>query len=172
MHYPPETTTIRLIVKLLAMHKQANNKKEIVDAIQEFHHEFINENLMISHKMQGENHQRNLDNLYELYLKAFDFSDMEVVSKSFASIINNSAWHHNCVLIQFRGADIFKRLFALIGENGQGIGTSSFADWVKNVCALELSPEQKNIADDLIDNCYAQLDEGNLLKQKYSRLLR
>lgn len=63
--------------------------------------------------------------------------------------------------MQFRSADAFKRLFALIGENGQGIGTSSFADWVKNVCALEISPDQKNVADDLIDNCYAQLDEGN-----------
>lgn len=33
--------------------------------------------------MQGENHQRDLDNLYELYSKAFDFTDMEVVSSKF-----------------------------------------------------------------------------------------
>lgn len=80
MHYPPETTTILLIVKLLAMYKQTEQKKELLDAIQDFHHEFINENLMISHKMLGENYQRDLNNLYELYSKSFDFTGMEVVS--------------------------------------------------------------------------------------------
>lgn len=80
MHYPPETTTIRLIVKLLAMYKQSNAKNELLAAINDFHHEFINENLMISHKMLGENYQRDLNNLYESYSKSFDFTDMPVVS--------------------------------------------------------------------------------------------
>lgn len=79
MHYPPETTTIMLIVKLLAMYKQTEQKKDLLDAIQDFHHEFINENLMISHKMLGENYQRDLNNLYELYSKSFDFTGMDVV---------------------------------------------------------------------------------------------
>lgn len=61
---------------------------------------------------------------------------------------------------QFLSTDIFKRLFALIGENGQGIGTSSFADWVKNVSALTLAVDEKAALDELIDDCYAQLDEG------------
>lgn len=55
--------------------------------------------------------------------------------------------------------DIFKRMFALIGENGQGIGTSSFAQWVKNVTA-NLSTVERFAADALIDQCYEQLDEG------------
>lgn len=80
MHYPPETTTIRLIVKLLAMYKQSNAQNELLAAINDFHHEFINENLMISHKMLGENYQRDLNNLYESYSKSFDFTDMPVVS--------------------------------------------------------------------------------------------
>lgn len=80
MHYPPETTTIMLIVKLLAMYKQTAQKKELLDAIQDFHHEFINVNSMISHKMLGENYQKDLNKLYELYSKSFDFADMEVVS--------------------------------------------------------------------------------------------
>lgn len=80
MHYPPETTTIRLIVKLLAMYKQSHAKNELLAAINDFHHEFINENLMISHKMLGENYQRDLNNLYESYSKSFDFTDMPVVS--------------------------------------------------------------------------------------------
>lgn len=62
--------------------------------------------------------------------------------------------------LQFHSIDVFKRLFALIGENGQGIGTSSFADWVKNVSNLDLPTDEKLAADELIDSCYAQLEEG------------
>lgn len=60
---------------------------------------------------------------------------------------------------QFKNLDVFKRLFALIGENGQGIGTSSFADWVHNVSKLDLPTDEKLAADELIDSCYAQLEE-------------
>lgn len=66
---------------------------------------------------------------------------------------------------QFKSVDIFKRLFALIGENGQGIGTSSFADWVQNVSKLELPVDEKLAAEELIDSCYAQLEEGKQLMQ-------
>lgn len=63
-------------------------------------------------------------------------------------------------MVQFKSLDIFKRLFALIGENGQGIGTSSFADWVKNISNLDLPTDEKLAADELIDEYYAQLEEG------------
>lgn len=85
MHYPPETTTIRLIIKLLATYKQTGKKPELLAAIQDFHHELINEDLMISHKMQGENHQRDLSSLYETYAKSFDFTGMEIVSSARAN---------------------------------------------------------------------------------------
>lgn len=51
-------------------------------------------------------------------------------------------------------------MFALIGENGQGIGTSSFGHWVKNVSNLNLATAEKFAVDELIDECYANLDEG------------
>lgn len=136
IHYPPETTTIRLVLRLLAMYKQTNNRDDLLKAIQDFHHEFINENLMISHKMQGENFQQDLDNIFALFSQTFDFTDAET----------------------FQTPDTFKRLFALIGENGQGIGTSSFADWVKNATALELTPDAKSALDEFIDACYEQLE--------------
>lgn len=81
VHYPPETTTIWLIVKLTAMYKQTDQKQELLKAIEEFHHEFINENLMISHKMLGDNHQQDLNNIFDLYTKAFDFTGMEMVTE-------------------------------------------------------------------------------------------
>lgn len=68
-----------LIVKLVAMYKQTDKKDELFNAIQEFHHEFINENLMISHKMLGENHQTNLNNLFGLFSNSFDFTGTELV---------------------------------------------------------------------------------------------
>lgn len=56
---------------------------------------------------------------------------------------------------------LFSKLFYLFsGENGQGIGTSSFADWVKNVSNSDLLADEKIAADELIDTCYAQLEEG------------
>lgn len=69
-----------MIVKLLGTYKQTNQKNELLAAIEDFHHEFINENLMIEHKMLGENYQQQLSHLYELYCRSFDFTGMEVVS--------------------------------------------------------------------------------------------
>lgn len=63
------------------MYKQSDQKEQLFNAIQDFHHEFINENLMISHKMLGENHQHDLNNLFELFSKSFDFNGMEIVSE-------------------------------------------------------------------------------------------
>lgn len=62
------------------MYKQTNNPDELLKAIQDFHHEFINENLMISHKMQGENFQRDLDNIFALFSQTFDFTNAKTVS--------------------------------------------------------------------------------------------
>lgn len=158
IHYPPETTTILLIVKLVAMYKQTDQKEQLFQAIQDFHHEFINENLMIAHKMLGENHQHDLNNLFALFSKAFDFTGMEIVRLLPTAC---PCWNYSVFCsFQFQNIDTFKRLFALIGENGQGIGTSSFASWVKNVSELELPTDEKLAADELIDSCYAQLEEG------------
>lgn len=89
IHYPPETTTILLIVKLVAMYKQTDQKEQLFQAIQDFHHEFINENLMIAHKMLGENHQHDLNNLFSLFNRSFDFTGMEIVSL-FSKFLPNS----------------------------------------------------------------------------------
>lgn len=62
------------------MYKQTEQKQELMAAIQDFHHEFINENLMIQHKMLGENHQRDLNQLFALFQNAFDFTGMQMVS--------------------------------------------------------------------------------------------
>ena len=51
-------------------------------------------------------------------------------------------------------------MIALVGTNGQGVGTSSFSRWVKNVSALELPVDQRIQVDKLIDHIYDEMDEG------------
>ena len=57
--------------------------------------------------------------------------------------------------------DGFRSLLALVGTNGQGIGTSSFSRWVKNVSALELPKDERIYIDKLIERIYDAMDEGN-----------
>ena len=49
---------------------------------------------------------------------------------------------------------------ALVGTNGQGIGTSAFSCWVKNVSALELPNEERMQVDKFIDRIYDDMEEG------------
>lgn len=49
-----------------------------------------------------------------------------------------------------------------MGTNGQGIGTSAFSRWVKNVSALDLPKDQRIYIDKLIDRIYDEMEEGNL----------
>ena len=54
----------------------------------------------------------------------------------------------------------FRGLLALVGTNGQGIGTSPLSRWFKHVSALNLETcERKNI-DEYILKLYDDIDEG------------
>lgn len=62
--------------------------------------------------------------------------------------------------LQWLTPDGFRSLFALIGTNGQGVGTSVFSAWQKNVLTLELSHEETATFNTLIDKIYDEMDEG------------
>lgn len=80
IHYPPETTTVELIVKLLGMHIQAEDKNQFMDYLKDFQNKVVNEDLMIAHKMLGPNFESQLSELYPLYCKAFaDYGDLREV---------------------------------------------------------------------------------------------
>lgn len=51
-----------------------------------------------------------------------------------------------------------KTLFAIAGRNSQGIGTSVFSIWVKNVEKFELSEESRKEINEFIDNVYLGMD--------------
>lgn len=50
---------------------------------------------------------------------------------------------------------------ALIGTNGQGVGTSVFQQWSNN-CKKNLSSDQILLFEQFVDNTYEVMEQGNL----------
>lgn len=152
MHYPPETSSIQLVIKIIGMFKQSADIAGLRAKFEDFVSQTMNEDLMIFHKMLGENFSQQIDELYELICRAFGPTTDE--------------------RLQWLSLSGFRSLLALIGTNGQGIGTSSFADWVRNVSELELPDSRREALDKMIDNLYNKLDEvvGSFLNNEGSAL--
>ncbi|TKS72131.1 SET and MYND domain-containing protein 5 [Collichthys lucidus] len=118
MHYPPETSSIMLMARMVAVVKQAKNKAHWQKLFAHFCSRAANEEEEIAHKLLGE---------------------------------------------QFRWfvPEGFRSLFALVGTNGQGIGTSSLSRWVHACDALELPAQQREQLDSFIDQLYKDIEKGN-----------
>lgn len=56
----------------------------------------------------------------------------------------------------------FKSLLALIGTNGQGVGTSVFQQWSNN-CKKNLPPDQMELFEQFVDNAYDAMEQGCVL---------
>lgn len=82
MHYPPETTTIYLIVKLMAMYKQAEVKDEFLALLKDFQDKVVNEDQTIAHKMLGPNFDAQINELYPYYYKAFACDELSSVGQN------------------------------------------------------------------------------------------
>lgn len=80
MHYPPETGSIMLLVRLMAMYKQSKNKPEFLNTIQSFQSSVINQQEQIYHKMLGGNFAHQMEQLYEAFCTAFRDNEFSVVS--------------------------------------------------------------------------------------------
>ncbi|XP_052869012.1 histone-lysine N-trimethyltransferase SMYD5 [Anopheles cruzii] len=152
MHYPPETCGIMLFVKIAGMILQSSNPEEIRRQLQDFVHESVNEDLRIFHKMLGEKFVQQIERLYELFADAFNLQSNERLS--------------------WLSLSAFKSLIALVGTNGQGIGTSSIGDWVKNVSEHEMTSPAKPLVNEFIDELYVKMDEavGTFLNNEGSAL--
>ena len=64
------------------------------------------------------------------------------------------------IYFQWLCPDGFRSFVALVGTNGQGIGTSPLSRWVNNCEALDLEGQDKEVLDKFIDDLYQQLDKG------------
>lgn len=79
MHYPPETGTIMLIVRLMAMYQQSNNKPDFLEQLQSFQALIVNREQKIYHKMLGENFEQQMEQLYAAFCNAFKSEEFAAV---------------------------------------------------------------------------------------------
>lgn len=66
MHYPPETTSIMLLVRILAYIKQHPDPATAAVNMKQFCHRTINEDAELMHKLLGDQFKNQLDTLREL----------------------------------------------------------------------------------------------------------
>ncbi|XP_046622667.1 histone-lysine N-trimethyltransferase SMYD5 [Neodiprion virginianus] len=152
MHYPPETATIMLLARMVSMVQQCSDKEMILYTFGQFCRRAVNETQEISHNLLGEKYVGQIDMLREMAQSA----------------LNNEAVAH------WFTPDGFRSILALIGTNGQGIGTSAFSRWVRNVSALELPMNKRMEVDKLIDRIYDDMEEvvGSFLNNEGSGLYK
>ncbi|XP_066428979.1 histone-lysine N-trimethyltransferase SMYD5 [Eleutherodactylus coqui] len=137
MHYPPETASIMLMARMVASVKQAKDKDWWMQLFSQFCSKTANEEEEIVHKLLGDKFKGQLDHLRRLFVEALH---EERVSRWFTP-------------------DGFRSLFALVGTNGQGIGTSSLSQWVHACDALELPAKEREQLDAVIDQLYKDIEK-------------
>jgi SET and MYND domain-containing protein 5 len=54
----------------------------------------------------------------------------------------------------------FLSLIAMVGTNGQGVGSSALAEWAKNAGELDLPQSEKDELEQFIDNLYNDWEDG------------
>uniref|UniRef100_A0A4X2JR57 SMYD family member 5 n=1 Tax=Vombatus ursinus TaxID=29139 RepID=A0A4X2JR57_VOMUR len=91
--------------------------------------------------------------------------DKECWIKLFSQFCNKTANEEEEIVHKLLGdkfqwftPDGFRSLFALVGTNGQGIGTSSLSQWVHGCDALDLKPQEREQLDAFIDQLYKDIE--------------
>ncbi|KAI2656705.1 SET and MYND domain-containing protein 5 [Labeo rohita] len=133
VHYPPETSSIMIMARMVATIKQERWQR----LFSNFCSRTANEEEEIVHKLLGDKFQGQLALLRNLFTTAL-YEDR---------------------LSQWFTPDGFRSLFSLVGTNGQGIGTSSLSQWVHACDALELPSQQREQLDAFIDQLYKDIDK-------------
>ncbi|XP_043920389.1 SET and MYND domain-containing protein 5 [Protopterus annectens] len=139
MHYHPETSSIMLLAKIVATIKQveAKDKGWWQNLFSQFCSRTANEDEEIAHKLLGDKFKGQLELLRGLFSAAL-YDDR--VSKWFTP-------------------EGFRALFALVGTNGQGVGTSSLSQWVHGCDALDLRAQERDQLDGFIDQLYKDIEK-------------
>jgi hypothetical protein len=150
MHFPPETASVMILARMIATVQQADDPARALDLFMQFCHRTVNEEEEMAHKLLGEHFRGQLQTLRELMAPAL-YSD---------------------AVQQWLLPDGFQSLVALVGMNGQGVGTSPFSEWVKKVSELHLPVDEKQQLDSFIDQVYEDLNEvvGSFLNSEGSAL--
>lgn len=150
MHYPPETACIMLLARIIATVRQATDKEGAIALFMQFCHRTVNEEEEIAHKLLGAEFHDQLETLRSMMEKALWAPEIQ----------------------HWLTQDGFRSLVALVGTNGQGIGTSPLSRWVRNCDAVEVGTPEREKLDRLIDSIYEQLEKeaGGFLNNEGSGL--
>ncbi|CAI9733077.1 SET and MYND domain-containing protein 5 [Octopus vulgaris] len=136
IHFPPESCSIMLLAKMICMVKQSNDPEAVLKAFSQFTNSTVNEEEQIMHKLLGPQFKEQLE--------------------TFRSMVMLSLYDEH--IPQWFTYEGFQSLFALIGRNGQGIGTSSISVWCQNCDAMDLHPDERISIDSFIDQLYVDLE--------------
>lgn len=150
MHYPPETASIMLLAQMVATVRQAKDKEGALSLFMQFCHRTVNDEEEIAHKLLGDEFKEQLETLRGMFTTALYDPSCE----------------------QWFTEEGFRSLFALVGTNSQGVGTSPLSEWVKNTGMLDISEEERDNLDTFIDELYTNLDDecGGFLNNEGSAL--
>lgn len=135
-----------IIPRILATIYQSHNKDETLSQFLNFHHRTVNEHVNLSHKLIGEKFVDQINLLHNLLLQAVPREGIE----------------------QILTLEGFQSLLALLGTNGQGVGTSAVSQWVMKSSELPLQQKEKEQLDQFIDKLYEDMDahSGNFLNNE------
>lgn len=121
---------------MLAYIHQSRNRDTAQAQILQFCHKTVNNDQELAHKLIGEKYTDQITLLHQLLIEAVPHEGIE----------------------QFLSLDAFYSLLALIGTNGQGVGTSPISQWVAKCSELQLPENEKNELDAFIDRLYEDID--------------
>ncbi|KAA3679087.1 uncharacterized protein DEA37_0015074 [Paragonimus westermani] len=143
LHYPPETSTIMLLVRIVgaclsACFRQSVQSKQMVEALNTFVSATTEQikakdfgELTLSHKLLRPEFFTSLEQLHS------KFTDVLIcLARQFAQNASDTDCRS---MLQQAGIDAllnvenFKSALCLLGRNGQGIATSAFSLWAKGV---------------------------------------
>ncbi|CAN7997726.1 unnamed protein product, partial [Ixodes hexagonus] len=139
LHYPPETTSVLLVVRLLATLAQAEDKGTILATMGRLSAGLgaKEQEACLAHLLGTEWRER-MNLLYRLTLNIF---------RGHPSVN------------QWTTPEGFQLLVALLARRGQSVGTSALSVWVKNVGELELPPSERAALDSAVDGLYDDIEK-------------
>ncbi|XP_059372607.1 histone-lysine N-trimethyltransferase SMYD5-like [Carassius carassius] len=133
VHYPPETSSIMIMARMVATFKQAQGKGRLQRLFSQFCSRTAKEEEEIVHKLLGEKFQGRLGLLCNLFATALYEDGLSQVWLS--------TCHSTCIL-----------LLSLLSSQSQ---------WVHACDALELPSQQREQLDAFIDQLYKDIDKGH-----------
>lgn len=132
-HFPPETATIHLVTRILAMIRL---NPEFRTQLGIFSQGSKSDDGRLVHKLFGDHFESRRE---EIRLAIGSFLHFEEVA-------------------DFLTPDGFATLLTLIGSNSQGIGTNSFTSWYRNFESSSLPEDEKTAIEAFVDEVYEKIE--------------